>query len=187
MTTQRSAKGCWSALLASVLLGCGPTKGTQDDGADGTSVGDEPAPTWMIGVFSRSAANQGPLVGDNVASVYLVEFTDDGSVIRRDVTGCGQYESTFASRWTLTSPDEIQVESDDDDRFSIVRTAGCHSGLQQLLWEYPSGLEEPLWRGEKCLESIFNPQDPDEEEGEVLPGDTCRTVWCDEPPPPCEE
>jgi hypothetical protein len=161
------------------LAGCGPVLG------DGEDEADDPDETWMLGVFDRRA------VGDD--AVYSVEFTPNGQAIWREISGCGRHEMTHDYTWSLLNSEELEVALiEDGSPYAVVRQVGCDDGIQKLVWETrqespPVTFEQFLWRGERCLEERpYHPDDPDEP-GEVLPGDVCEIVWCDEPPPPCEE
>ena len=181
------ATGFSVLLLFAVLFGCGPEIGNAESGAASGDSGESDEgedPTWMLGVFTES----GWSVGGETTTVINVEFLPDGEMVRRTVTGCrdvSRKERTDTFRWTLLESGEIEVEYFDGEEtsYSTVRRVGCDREVDALEWETyrespPTTFTTTLWRGEMCLEHDKNAQHGDP---------TCETVWCDEPPPPCQE
>ena len=186
--SSKSRMGGGAMLLGAVLVACGPRVGSGDSSTGGsTDVAETDEivePTWMLGVFNEGA----PFDGAGGSSVTNVEFLPHGEMVRRTVTECrdaSRKERTETFRWTLLESGEIEVEYFDGEEtsYSTVRRVGCDREVDALEWEThretpPATFTTTLWRGEMCLEPAKDVQHGDPQ---------CQTVWCDDPPPPCEE
>lgn len=163
--------------LAIVSMACGPE--SRDPGE------------WMYDVFSYAA---GP--GETVPSrsVGKIRFERGGIARTTALNECGEGGGTWETeyQWEYGDDSTIVMEVNSGDigakeewRFSP-RAPCSPSGLPQIRKEtlldgevYQTG---SILRGDLCLESFDCNGENDE-----LQCEDCRTVWCDEPPPPCSD
>jgi hypothetical protein len=164
--------------LATLAMGCTST------------TGDE----WLQGTFSDLEV---PHAEYGVESVRRYEFRPTGVLVVNDVRDCTEHnESGFqpVGRWRHRGDDTVEVEVDEPYdvrywRFSPAEPDPDASSdddfCNRIHWDAVSSEGEVtqtswLFRGDVCM-SDENVPCYDES---VCP--RCVTVWCDEPPPPCE-
>jgi hypothetical protein len=156
------------ALVAALLSACGPQ--ARDDG------------DWMLGTFS----DPGPgLRSAGPIGLRHYEFHDDGTLSVIGVTECGDNneELRFEAEWVQQGQDEIVVELPEEDAIDAwLITPAPECGSVQVEWLQEGAVENTTsWtRGIVCTREL-----PACAEGTSC--ESCETVWCDEPPPPCDD
>lgn len=141
--------------------------------------------TWMLGTFSA------PGVGmRNVAGVTYYEFREDGTLIRSGIELHGTMEAETEPveyTWARLGDDLIEVQLPEPhgwvDRWHVSPASSCDQ-IQLYGLHGDSNVKyggNSLYRGNVCIGGAPGP---------CPIGSNCDsniTVWCDEPPPPCDD
>ena len=167
---------------AVLLLGaCGPERGDDD---------------WMLDTFSQS---RGAGNIDTNSALGKFTFEPDGTGTRTSIGSCGSDVDDYPFIWErrdgltiaiVPYPGEEFVFNTNEEEWRFTPTGVCSltGGVEEIQWqEIQDGqvvLDALVFRGDVCLER-FEPSPEDCPPGYEC--DDCRTVWCDEAPPPCEE
>ena len=137
--------------------------------------------TWMLGTFSSSGVNM-----RNLSGIAHYEFREDGTLIFSGIAHYGEVEiEPVEYTWERLGPDLIEVHLPEPygavDRWRFSPGKQC----DYIRISRYAGENEPsdssLHRGKVCLGPAGGP---------CPSGSNCDstiTVWCDEPPPPCDD
>ncbi len=161
----------WGLLLLPFLTAaCGPETNDNDKSDD-----------WLLGVFSnRNVGDSSP----GLDGVGRYEFRDDGTLTIGGVSGCEKNIVTVTDeyQWTRKGDDAVVVELPEDSAVEEWRISpGSDCSWVQVEWLQDDEVANTTgWiRGAVCMKEL-----PPCPEGTSC--ETCETIWCDEPPPPCE-
>ncbi len=156
-------------LCVSLASGCG-------DDLAGTS-------DWMVGVYSDRMPGL-----QNSHDVYVdqYEIRADGTFLVHALRVCGS--NTFTEKaytWEHLDADTIKVKFPEGapggfEAWHISRGKDCNEILVGYENHGEVFVEVPYQRGAVCLERVTCPSG-------TVECDYCKTVWCDEPPPPCAD
>ena len=167
-------KAC-AVIFCLLGLACGPEKHESED--------------WMLGIFSESGRP-----GLSVSSESLGKFRFEGGGIAHstNLSSCGEQGETWGTQyeWERREGSTIAIVQEPAHEDATPREwhftpSGCNEfGWESVRWEEVVDgdvvVTFQLRRGDMCLERFDCNGDNDE-----LQCADCRTVWCDEPPPPC--
>ncbi|MBA3546237.1 MAG: hypothetical protein H0T76_07135 [Nannocystis sp.] len=148
-----------------------------------TTCGSDPAnDTWMLGTFSDVQVGQ-----LNYQSAPFYDILEDGSFVKGKIVHPGNVRvETGEYRWERRGEDEIEVLFPDVEKggieaWRISPGFDCNTVRVDYIQRGEPGLETALYRGAVCIEAL----------GMKCPSgsncDSTKAVWCDEPPPPCDE
>ena len=161
---------CSLVVLLLLAAACGPESKDKDD------------TDWILGVFSNRDVRDDSV---GLSSVAHYEFRDDGTLIGTVLRNCAENseEPLFEYEWTRESDDAVLVELPDEDgvdnTWRMVPGSDC-TWLRVESLQDGEFVDYTGWtRGAVCMKEL-----PPCPEGTSC--ETCETVWCDEPPPPCE-
>lgn len=155
---------------STVVPACGPHVGDAD---------------WMLDTFSEAAVGYANLNG---LSKYTFEAGGEGT--RTSIGACGGDESQISFRWERRSDRSIAIvpgegeqhvfnSNDDERRLSLTGRCVAPDAEEARFESIQGGQVAKEWtlvRGDVCIEV---PTCPEHTECD------CVTVWCDEPPSPC--
>lgn len=155
-------------LLLSITVACGP---------DSIEVG-----SWMLGTYTGYMVNQ----SGQFLSITRYDILEDGVFVIDDVQCDGSdLGEPKVYEWKPYAEDIIEVSFPDVapggiEAWRISPGSDCNKIRVEWVQVGMVVKETSLNRGELCLLAL----------GPCPPGlecDSCKTVWCDEAPPPCEE
>lgn len=169
---QRAMSTFVAALLAgSSTLACGP---------EAVEHGD-----WMLGTFSLTGAEH---VVTGSTTRYVIH--EDQVLELVDIHGCGANREELVDEypWKHNEGDSIDVYEPGGGRYDFMgvqawrlrETDDCNRLEVEEIRDGRVVGELPFFRGAICMEDL-PPCEPGRE------CDSCKTVWCDEPPAPCDE
>ncbi len=169
MLLRKSARFALAVLAmagARAVVACGPAAGTSD---------------WMLGTFSDTKIKQ------EAYGLGHDEFHEDGRLVLINVTRCGENvrEQVLEYEWRRDGDSHVIVELNGPeggvDQWLISAGETCETLKVEEVVDGEAFFGFTLWRGAVCME-LLPPCTPEQVE---RPG--CKTVWCDGPPPECEE
>ena len=136
----------------------------------------------LFGTYSSPTAG---ISNQNSTTVTHYEIRADGTFVIGGFYGCGASKATMKEyTWVRHGEAAIDVLFPDAseggiDTWRITRGVDCNQIHVERRREGESVGDRDYQRGEVCLD-VLPP----------CPGtqcDSCKTVWCDGPPPPCDE
>lgn len=176
--------------FALCIIGCGPPVGVDESTGplESSSAGPEPiAPAeWMSGLYSNREVNQDTATFTENGNVGYYEFLPDGTFLGLLTGG-----SEPVRMWAPISETEARIYPNEMDdpriawwRATEVATAdGCRKVSLRLFVGAEDTPGPGLYRGKVCVVDV--PCPPDQKPYEGCSG--YRLVWCDEPPPGCDD
>jgi len=155
--------------LLLVATACGPESKDKDD------------TDWILGVFSNRDVGDSSLGLDGVGRY---NFREDGTLSIGGVSECEKNIETVTDEyeWSRESDDLVVVSVPEDSIFEEWRVtpgSDCNSVRVDQIQDGEARVSYGLTRGAVCMKEL-----PPCPEGTSC--EDCETVWCDEPPPPCE-
>jgi hypothetical protein len=172
-----------NALLLAGATACGPEAPEEEPDS-----GEQPLPTWMLGTWSNKAL--GFESGSCIVQHFKFEadgMAFEGRVGDKDCEDLGEPRYAAAMMWEPAGDDTVLVpirSSSYNRAWRITPARDPHTGqircdLLRAVRLTDGVPDEHLTytyiRGSLCVEPV--PQ----------PAGTYRTVWCDDPPPRCED
>jgi hypothetical protein len=136
----------------------------------------------MLGTFSTRGV---PHRSVGLTSLGHYIFHEDGTLEEIAITGCeeNQEELLQVYEWSRAGDALVIVDMPDGDTFEewlVTLGDTCNTLEVDQIQDGESSGGFPLTRGAVCMKEL-----PPCPEGTSC--DSCETVWCDEPPPPCGE
>lgn len=149
--------------------------------AAGCSPGD--SSPWILGTFSNVRVG---VQSHTSEPVTHYEFREDGALVIRVLKSCEPNRGTVDDelQWS-TEGDSLVVAEVTDNTFlealHFKPGENCNRLQVNMVDNGTPSVGLPLWRGAVCFNKL-PPCPPDAQQC-----DSCETVWCDEPPPPCTD
>lgn len=159
----------WSLFALLSATACGPDTARES--------------TWMLGIFSAPGVNM-----RNVSGVTYYEFREDGTLVVSGIADWGKTQiEPLEYTWERLDNDLIEVQLPEPhdwvDRWHVSPASSCDQ-VQFYGLHGDDGVKyggASLYRGKVCIAAGGGP---------CPSGSNCDssiTVWCDEPPPPCDD
>jgi hypothetical protein len=138
---------------------------------------------WVLGTFSDTPANYSSLA---LLGVTQYEFREDGTLALSAV-GCGGAPKELIREYQWRTDGDLRViveipapENTVFQEWVVTQGEECNTLQIDQIQDGRSISGPLLWRGAVCMSKL-----PPCEAGHECA--SCTTVWCDEPPPDCEE
>lgn len=176
--------------VALALLACGPPAGVEDSTGPGggTTTGPEPVPAaeWMSGLYSNRRITHDTARFTENGDVAYYEFLADWTFLG-PLSGNNSDEMRSWAPLTDTQARIYPNPSDSPDvHWWDARAVTSQDGCTRVALTRVGSIETgagTLYPGKVCVVDV--PCPPDQKPFEGCSG--YRLVWCDEPPPGCDE